>query len=81
MITKFKIPTKYKKNPETLVPIVPPVLENASLKIDVFVAAKAIPTDSANTTVECPSEKKSPTPSGFLPFASMIRVVSSIATM
>ena len=65
MIIKFKIPTRYKKNPETLVPIVPPVLENASLKMLVFVAAKAIPTDSASTTVECPSEKKSPTPSGF----------------
>ena len=81
MITKFKIPTKYKKNPETLVPIVPPVLENASLKTVAFAANNAMPTDSAKTTVECPKEKNSPTPSGFLPFASMILVVSSIATM
>ena len=33
-------------------------------------AAKAMPTLSAMTTLEWPSEKKKPTPSGRLPFCS-----------
>ena len=36
---------------------------------------------SAKTTVECPSEKKNPTPSGRWPSFMSLRVVLSIAAM
>ena len=44
-------------------------------------AKRATTTTSATTTVECPSEKKSPTATGRWPSCISLRVVLSMAAM
>ena len=75
------MPITHRKVPETPAPINPPRSFISGSRSRTVVAASAIPTASASTIVECPSEKKKPMPSGRLPRCSMKRTVSSIAAM
>ena len=68
--------------PQTPAPIVAaPVLEATGCAQSTVFAPTARPAARAKTIVECPSEKKKPTPSGRLPSWSNFRVVLSIAAM
>ena len=56
-------PMTSRKIADTLVPISPPISWNPGMSLTIP-AESAIRTDSPTTIVECPSEKKSPTPTG-----------------
>ena len=84
-MTRFSAAMMYRKPPET------PVADHAGHVVQRRAAlltgrpSARTPTAnrnvSTNTTVECPSEKKNPTPSGRLRSAMSLRVVLSIAEM
>ena len=65
---------------DTLVPIRLPISCRAGMSV-MTDAKTAMTTDSATTTVEWPSEKKSPTATGRCPSDISLRVVLSMAAM
>ncbi len=84
-ITRFSAAIRYRKLPETSVPIQlvswcspePPFSTGPAIALIPTVSSS----DSANTIVECPSENQNPTVSGRLPSDISLRVVLSIAEM
>ena len=70
-----------RKAAETEVPITPPMLANPSSRSRNAAAVTATPIEASTTTVEWPSEKKSPTASGRLPSCISLRVTLSMAAM
>ncbi len=84
-ITMLSAAIKYRKLPETRVPI--QVVSWCSPESPFLTgpASALIPTvrssESANTIVECPSENQNPTLNGRLPSDISLRVVLSIAEM
>ena len=74
-----------RKTPDTLVPTRPPMLFSCPLSLTTLAtrAFTASPNRSAikNTTLEWPSEKKKPTPTGLRPCWRSLRVVLSMAEM
>ncbi len=72
---------KYRKPPDTRVPMIPPVPWNDFWKDLALETTRARAVTKVNTTVEWPREKKKPTARGRLPFCSRYRVVSSTAEM
>ncbi len=84
-MTRFSAAMRYRKVPDTLVPMIPVYLCSPEL---LFLTAplrarmpKFSSTARANTIVECPREKKNPTDSGRLPSLTSLRVVLSIAAI
>ena len=70
------------RNPaETSVPATAPKVVNESNRSLSEAEKTAIAMESAITIVECPSEKKRPTPTGRLPSCMSLRVTLSIAAM
>jgi hypothetical protein len=75
------MPISHRNTPDTLAPMMPPTCWKSAMCDSTTLAATARPRQSASKMLECPSEKRNPTPSGRSPFCSMKRVVSSIAEM
>jgi len=67
--------------PDTEVPRIPPTFLKLSMFLLTNWAANPRAIAIENTMVECPSEKKKPTPIGFWPCCRSFRVVLSIAAM
>ena len=74
------IPISSRKTADTLVPISPPISRKLGMSL-MNPAERAITTERATTTVEWPSEKKRPTPTGRWPSCISFRVVLSMAAM
>ena len=55
------MPIARRNSADTLVPITPPTLWNASSFLCIAAAAPAIAMEVSTTMLECPSEKKKPT--------------------
>lgn len=70
-----------RKNTETNVPTTPPTSINPGKRRCRLLAVRARTREAANTTVEWPSEKKSPTVMGRVPSCINLRVMLSIAAM
>src|SRR5690242_13254670 len=83
--TRFKTPIATRNPPETSVPTAPPMLLSSPLSettpSTIHFTARPSATAMRRTTVEWPSEKKKPTPTGLRPFWRSFRVVLSIAEM
>jgi hypothetical protein len=58
---RLAMPMINRKSADTVVPITPPILWNASRLLCITAAVAAIATDAMTTIVECPNEKKKPT--------------------
>ncbi len=76
---------RYRNVPDTVVPTIPVTLCRPELPLRSWLSRDRMPRfssiASANTTLECPREKKKPTDSGRLPSLTSLRVVLSIAAM
>ena len=70
-----------RKEADTMVPINPPASRRTEKLFCAVPAASAISRVSANTTVECPSEKKNPADSGRLPSCINLCRTLSMAAM
>ena len=70
-----------RKSADTIVPTIEPIAWNVANRRVSAVAVTAMAVDASTTTVEWPSEKKKPTPMGFLPSCIIFRVTLSIAAM
>jgi hypothetical protein len=75
----------HRKLADTAVPATPPTMANPeagrTTVLNAAFAAKVMPTPASNTTLEWPSAKKKPLPSGRRPVAISLRVVLSMAAM
>src|SRR4029077_11792332 len=83
--TRFRIPIATRNPPETSVPTAPPMLLSSPLSettpSTIHFTARPSATAIRSTTVEWPSEKKKPTPTGLRPLWRSLRVVLSMAEM
>ena len=77
----FAAATAKRNSADTSVPIVPPTSLKDSKRPSSAVVATAMAADAITTTVEWPSEKNKPTPSGRLPSCISFRVTLSMAAM
>ena len=66
---------------EITVPTTPPTVRKACSWVSKAIAVAAIATEARITTVEWPSEKKNPTPTGRCPACMSLRVTLSMAAM
>ena len=84
-MTRLRIAIAYRNIPDTVVPITLVTWCSWEESCRTGPASDRTPAASRNvsrnTIVECPSEKKKPTPSGRLPSPISLRVVLSIAEM
>ena len=84
-MARFSAAITYRKAPETPVPITAVTACRAEPPWRTWPSRPRSPTanssESANTIVECPREKKKPTLSGRWPSAISLRVVLSMAAM
>ena len=83
--TRFSAAIRYRKVPDTPVPISPVTECSVEPSSCTWPASARTPSAKSSartkTTVECPSEKKNPTLSGRWPSPMNLRVVLSIAAM
>jgi hypothetical protein len=83
--TRFSRAIRYKKVPDTAVPMTPVAWCSPELSFLTSLLSARMPKLSSiamtNTMVEWPREKKNPTDSGRLPSWTSLRVVLSIAAM